>query len=245
LTHHWISLTESQTIPWKTITVEAVAIVVSILLAFAIDAWWAEKKEGEVEHVALQALRADFLASREQLEVVVRSLESARTDFDRFQSATTAELIEIDSDTTRYFLTALSKNHTFDPVTSTLDALVNDGRLGLISDDQLLEQLSDWRRKLDNIEDISSELRNESVRVRRAMEQHGGPFTRWRRGPSNLEVLPTADGETMANLQRDVAFMGTARSHQYALSVYLWELQQLAENLDSVLSLLDQATSNH
>ena len=223
---------------------EAVAIVVSILLAFAIDAWWAEKKESEVKHIALLALRADFIASREQLLGVLVSLESARTNFDRFQSATTAELIEIDPDTIRYFLTALAKNHTFDPVTSTLDALVNDGRLGLISDAQLLTQLSNWRRNLDNIEDISLELRIESVRVRRAMERHGGPFTRWRRSPNNLEVLQTADGETMANLQQDVDFMGTARSHQYALSIYLWQLQQLAEDLDSIVTLLDQATSS-
>ena len=33
-------MTETKTIPWKRLTVEAAAIVVSILLAFGIDAWW-------------------------------------------------------------------------------------------------------------------------------------------------------------------------------------------------------------
>jgi len=60
-------MAESRIIPWITITVEAGAIVLSILMAFAIDAWWAEKKENDVEHVALLALRNDFMASREQL----------------------------------------------------------------------------------------------------------------------------------------------------------------------------------
>ena len=78
-------MTESRSIPWKTITIEAAAIVVSILLAFAIDAWWAEKKDSDVERVALLALHGDFTASREQLEAVLRSLESARKDFGRFQ----------------------------------------------------------------------------------------------------------------------------------------------------------------
>ena len=95
-------MAESRIIPWITITVEAVAIVLSILMAFAIDAWWAEKKENDVEQVALLALSSDFMASREQLAGVLLSLESARTDFAHFQSVTTAELVEIDPDAIRY-----------------------------------------------------------------------------------------------------------------------------------------------
>jgi hypothetical protein len=70
-------MADSRNIPWMTISVEAVAVVMSILLAFSIDAWWTEKKENEVEHVALLALRDDFMASREQLANVLRSLEDA------------------------------------------------------------------------------------------------------------------------------------------------------------------------
>ena len=233
-------MTESRSIPWKTISVEAVAIVVSILLAFAIDAWWAEKKEGDVERAALIALHSDFVASREQLTFVLLSLETARTGFTRFQSSTAAELIESDPRAIRNFLTALAKNHTFDPVTATLDALVNDGRLGLISDVHLLAQLSYWQRRVDNIADISFELRAESVRVRRAMERHGGPFARWRRGQDDPVVLPLADGTALANMRQDEEFMGTARSHQYALAVYVNELHKLAETIDDIVTALEE-----
>ena len=233
-------MSEPRSIAWKSIAVEAAAIVLSILLAFAIDAWWAEKKEGDVEYVAIQALRSDFIASREQMAVVLRSLERSRTQFARFQSATPAEFAEIDPDAIRRILTGLVKNHTFDPVTATLDALVNDGRLGLISDPQLLRQLSNWRSELDNIADISFELRAESVLVRRAMEKHGGPFMRWRRSPDDLEVLQRADGETLANMRRDTGLMGTARSHQYALFVYLGELHQLVEIIDTTVASIDR-----
>jgi hypothetical protein len=233
-------MSEPRSIPWINIAVEAAAIVASILLAFAIDAWWTEKKEADVEYVAIQALRSDFIASREQMARVLRSLESARVHFARFQSATPAELAEIDPAAIQPILSGLTKNHTFDPVSATLDALANDGRLGLISNPQLLRQLSNWRTELDNIEDISFELRAESVLVRRAMEKHGGPFNRWRRGPDDIEILQRADGETLANMQRDVDFMGTARSHQYALVVYLGELRQLAKTIDTTVVSLDQ-----
>lgn len=230
-------------IPWKRIAVEAVAIVVSILLAFAIDAWWAEKQEREVEHVALQALRSDFVASRDQLAVVLLSLESARVAFARFQASTPAQLAETDADTIRLIVSGLVKNHTFDPVSATLDALANDGRLGLISNHELLKQLSKWQSDLDNIEDISFELRAESVLVRRAMQRHGGPFWRWRSRLDDLSILKPADGEALVSLRSDTDFMGTARSHQYALAVYLVSLRKLSEILESIINSLDRVIS--
>ena len=54
---------ESQQIPWKRILVEATTIVVSILLAFAIDAGWQNRTEGIVETQYLEALREDILSS--------------------------------------------------------------------------------------------------------------------------------------------------------------------------------------
>lgn len=236
-------MAERRNIPWQTVVVEALAIVVSILLAFSIDAWWTERNERDIERAALLELRNDLVESRDQLATVLRSLQSAREEYFYFQSSAAEDLVETDPDKIRWILTGLVKNHTFDPVTATLDALINDGRLGLISNSRLLRQLSQWQSELDNIEDISFELRAESVLVRRAMQAHGGPFYRWQRSLDDLEVLPRPDGETLANLRRDEDFMGTARAHQYALAVYIGALWKLAEVLDSIVELLDEITT--
>ena len=53
-------MTESRTIPWKRIAVEAAAIVASILFAFAIDAWWEDRQQQEAEQVVLQTLLDDL-----------------------------------------------------------------------------------------------------------------------------------------------------------------------------------------
>ena len=53
-------MTESQNIPWKRLSVEAAAIVASILLAFTIDAWWSDRQRDEAEHVVLQSLLEDL-----------------------------------------------------------------------------------------------------------------------------------------------------------------------------------------
>ena len=232
--------TEPQIIPWKRIAVEAAAIVISILLAFAIDAWWAEKKEKDVERRTLQALRSDLIASNEELDRLLRGLADARSNFARFQSATPAELTKADPETVRRIVISLVTPASFNPITATHDALSSDGRLGMISDPELLRHLSNWQRALDDIEANSIDLRAESVRVLRSMEEYGGPFIRWRRSLDDLEVLQRADGEILAVLRQDPEFMGKARMHQYTLSGYLLELRRLDDNLESTLALLDQ-----
>ena len=90
-------MTEHQVIPWKRIAVQATAIVISILLAFAIDAGWVESQERELEHRTLEALRSDLEATNEELDRLLRGVAAARENFSRFQSASPAELVEFDA----------------------------------------------------------------------------------------------------------------------------------------------------
>jgi len=43
---------ETEKIPWKRLVLEATAIVASILLAFAIDAWWDERQDRKEANAA-------------------------------------------------------------------------------------------------------------------------------------------------------------------------------------------------
>ena len=47
-------------VPWAQISVEGLAIVTSILLAFSIDAWWDERQRHETEQAVLQTLLDDL-----------------------------------------------------------------------------------------------------------------------------------------------------------------------------------------
>ena len=53
-------MTDTQKTPWKRLSVEAVAIVTSILFAFSIDAWWDDRQRVNDEHVFLQFLLEDL-----------------------------------------------------------------------------------------------------------------------------------------------------------------------------------------
>jgi hypothetical protein len=52
---------------WKRLAAEALAIIVSILFAFAIDAWWDDRKSSRDERILLQSLVEDLYDKKEML----------------------------------------------------------------------------------------------------------------------------------------------------------------------------------
>ena len=68
-------MTNTNNIQWGRTAAEGVAIVVSILLAFWIDTWWADQKEAQFEVVYLQELQEDFELNKSTLEIMTARLE--------------------------------------------------------------------------------------------------------------------------------------------------------------------------
>ena len=60
-------MNNTQSIPWRRISVEALAIVVSILLAFSIDAWWQDRSDQIRLTEYLSQVRADTLDNQRRL----------------------------------------------------------------------------------------------------------------------------------------------------------------------------------
>ena len=57
-------MTPTRSIPWPRILAEGGAIVVSILLAFGIQAWWEGREEEQRRQALLRGLAADFTAAQ-------------------------------------------------------------------------------------------------------------------------------------------------------------------------------------
>ena len=56
---------------WRSAMRDVFLIVVSILIAFGLDAWWSGRMALEEERLALSAIRADFGAARVELDSVL------------------------------------------------------------------------------------------------------------------------------------------------------------------------------
>jgi len=129
---------------WLRVFLEGIVIVGSILLAFALDAWWQERATCDWELDQLHALRAEFADNGELLDDAVRRHDQKAQDV--------AQILEFlraarPGDKKIYpdrVLSSLVAWNTSDISTGTLDALLASGGLGDIQGSRLRSELAAW-----------------------------------------------------------------------------------------------------
>jgi len=135
----------TQKIPWFRLSAEAVAIVGSILLAFAIDAWWDSRSDARQERVLLSALAQDFANAGEQLSEtksrhtgVARAGEQLLT-YGEIGNVPEAERDNVDNLVSRHF-----DRDTYDPPMGTVDGVLGSGKIDLLRNQRLVTELTQW-----------------------------------------------------------------------------------------------------
>jgi hypothetical protein len=135
---------------WLILAAEGAAIVLSILLAFAIDAWWQRRAELRQAHDLVVSLQADFQASQAHLErwfAGTRRINHATTEL--LQHISDAERDEEISVPLELIVAAIGAP-TYSPVDSTLEAAISSGQIDLIEDSEIRSTLAIWRQQLDD-----------------------------------------------------------------------------------------------
>jgi len=159
----------NQRIPWPRIVVEGTIIVVSILLAFWIDAWWNERQLQADEREAIAQLVADFRTNEEllgdiravheiALDAAYEILARAGLGGQPQSDATTAELVYL----------AL-RSWTYDPVLGGTLSLIQSGRLGILRNSSLRVALAGWP-------DIVADLTGDEWGENRTTFERTGPY---------------------------------------------------------------------
>ena len=137
-------MSTANNIPWKRLTVEAVAIVVSILMAFAIDAWWDERQIRIEEQQILHGLKAEFIViqktlARDKAEHLtgLKFLENLLLEFENGPSENAGSVLDV-------ALLSLVSPSTTDIGNGTLDALLNSGSVEILQSRKLRAKLAAW-----------------------------------------------------------------------------------------------------
>jgi hypothetical protein len=144
---------ENQKIPWKRLAVEAAAIVASILLAFAIDAWWEDRQIRIDERQVLLGLGSEFVTNH---EVLSRDLASHLKDLQSLEDILL--LIEggQSEDAMSIAMAALDEMQapkTTDLGNGTLDALLSSGRVEILTSRKLRTHLTAWEGVIGEVLD--------------------------------------------------------------------------------------------
>jgi hypothetical protein len=121
-------MTNDSNIQWKRILVEGAAIIASILLAFAIDAWWdsvkAQSDTQEILNAVQLEMESNLAGLRESIDHHVEIVEAIRAAQNQasIKGLISSSVLDVE---------------VFEPSTGALDTLVTAGMLGNISDPDL------------------------------------------------------------------------------------------------------------
>ncbi|NIA26976.1 MAG: hypothetical protein GWP02_02895 [Desulfobulbaceae bacterium] len=146
-------MTRKPDIPWTRIFAEGVAVVASILLAFAIDAWWDERQIRVEEQQILQGLEEEFISIR---EVLTRHLDLHLQDIQSLKKV----LMTIEDgpsddagSSVEAALLEMTSPATTDLGNGTLDALLSSGRIDILTNRALRFRLAGWERVIGEVWD--------------------------------------------------------------------------------------------
>ena len=128
-------------------------IVLSILLAFAIDASWEARSEHQQEEALMEGLRQEFAVNLEGLDRMVAEFHRQDSLLARFFDMPTPATEEEARREVGRFTLALLWADDFDPSMASLEMILSAGRLDLIFESELGALLWTWKRQFEDTQD--------------------------------------------------------------------------------------------
>ncbi len=183
---------------------EGLMVVVSILIAFALDAWW-EERQLEQEMLEDLAIVEAELAENIRLivmnvEMMERGVDATHSVIDAMFATPDATQIEVPGETVYW---GLFLNPTLDLSLGAIDAWIAAGRLAGISDPRLRERLASVRGKVGDVTEEQHVARQLGTRdlypllaetlddIRPLTEMFGAGFTsRQKTGVTEMPAMP-------------------------------------------------------
>ena len=236
-------------IQWKRLSVNAAAIVASILLAFAIDAWWQERLEREDESEQLVGLHDEFVVNFERLDrylIAISGGQHAAQEVFRFTQAAQNNA-QTSVDLPSLLLLRMTDAPTFEAHTPVLDGLISSGRHVLFEDGHVIASLATWESSLRNYSELAIRTRqNIDLHLIPALANRGDFGTvlmnspRWASQLYEIEL----DQMDVTRIKIDDEFKTfVAQRHENGARV-LGNLNQLKEAADAVIKAIEAAQAD-
>lgn len=217
-------------------------IVLSILLAFGIEAGWEEMGARREEAEILQALRQDFSANRSAAERVIAAHRNNNVRFAYLTGLTSAAVADLPADSVSAIMGSLSGPYTFDAVRGTIDGLIGAGKLDLIRDSALRDALITFINLVEDAKEDAEFMGRAAERVWIHEVAHGGP---WVAGGSVAPpFLSSPTARTLSGIRSDAPMMGAIRQFQATGFAYAAEIEDIGAQATHVLAVLDRQSGN-
>lgn len=227
-------------VPWARIAAEGLAIVFSILLAFAIDALWDARKERAEEEAVLNSLLVDFEDNqsriRHVIEVHQRYMGAAIELLAMVNSPTTTIRAQHPDSLLRYvFVEVVSLNVS----NGALEALLASGRLDIVRNEELRGMLAAWPSWVE-------ESAEDEQWIFRDVQERLSPYLNARIQARNVfasdstwgQDIPWLPAPNYAVLWQDPVFDNLVTYRLYDERAAIDETRKLEEQTAKVIGLL-------
>ena len=246
-------MTETQNIQWKRIVVEAAAIVGSILLAFAIDAWWDDRQDRAEEQRIFVGLKSEIEENLRLIEIEL-SYRNAVVDsiLKLYEASATPPSLE--PDVLDGLIGDLTWWQNIKYSRGAIDGLLQSGGLSLVENEDLRRDLASMPSRYDDT--AASELYDQDttnnfiipfLSTHASLGQIANTMKKGRPGTGQtmtLPLYPVAERQDHTGLLRDPEFLGLLIrehwNHSDALSAY----ESLKAALENSIRLLDLEINN-
>jgi hypothetical protein len=219
---------------------EGLVVVASILIAFALDAWWSQRAEERTEAAHLRALRTDFQANVARLQSLIAREEATADASRRLLVVASTPRMPSAEDSLANLLGRVLNSGRFDPVMGAYEAVVSSGGLAQVQDDSLRLALADFASLVQGryTERYSDELYFDFVRS----------FT-GRLGLSSavLALDPSQTGRAVSSAGYNLQLLSDPKFHEHLALRYFAErdvasaYRGLLGKAERVLMLTEQA----
>lgn len=139
----------NQELKWRSAVLDGFAVLVGILLAFAIDAWWDLRSQDEEARAYLAALETELLENRRIIDGDLEDLRSWVADSRSFLEDVVSPSAEPSDEQVKRMVFETGPWETTPLLTAALEDLKSSGGLPAIKSAELRRAIADYDRKLD------------------------------------------------------------------------------------------------
>jgi hypothetical protein len=230
----------TERLPLKRLVAEAVVVVGSILLAFAIDAAWDARQENREALELLRGLEEELEAND---QVLAASLEASRAGRERLATFLALSPIEASQVSQQDAMATVYRPHIRDwsetLSTGFLDATISSGKLSLIRSPEVRASLARFRGEQGNVRDVLAHLDAYNQKLADLLATHPEVRTRLAAEEGHLS------SSTLQAMRENQELAAVASAKLMFWGGYLIELGNLQESLRATLRIVRDNGPNH
>ena len=233
---------------WGFLFTEGVLIVASILLAFALDSWWDERKERREEAEILHGLKNEFLLNRAMLDYRIERHELDLRGMAALLAAANAGYWVSEEFSVDEAIAHLISPPTTDLGNGVLDALISSGRFELLSNRELRARLAAWEGVFGEVRD--DELMSREFVFDRVVPyfiEWGVPFSQamapWPGSEFERPRSITEDPRALDRMLNDPVFAAMLEARMGYKMHTTGEFEDVLQTVDDILRQIDRSAA--